>query len=209
MALVPLPARPTGLLNRYAAWYSRRRFDGTVVDPVKAGSHHSGVLSAHGAEEMVVAQRWTRLDPTLRWLAVMMVSQRIGCTWCIDFAHFDGVATGVAPEKIRAVSQWRDSEVFDETERLVLEYAEATTETPVFLDDLLTERLRQRFAPDELVELAGWVALENQRSRFNAGLGLESQGFRSRCEVPAASSQQPVQRDTVQRKTVRRETVRG
>ncbi len=188
MALVPLPARPAGLLTRYAFWYSRRRFGGIVVDPVKAGSHHPGVLSAHGAEEMVVAKGWHRLDPTLRWLAVMMVSQRIGCSWCIDYGYFDGVATGVAPEKIRAVAQWRASELFNDTERLVLEYAEASTETPVVLDDQLTERLRRAFAPDELVELAAWVALENQRSRFNAGLGLESQGFRSRCELPAEPS---------------------
>jgi len=185
MALVPLPTRPTGLLNRYATWYSRRRFDGTVVDPVKAGSHHSGVLMAHGAEEMVVAQRWNRLDPTLRWLAVMMTAQKIGCSWCTDFGYFDGVATGVAPEKIRAVQQWRTSDVFDDRERLVLEYAEAATDTPVVLGDMLVERLERTFRPDELVELAGWVALENQRSRFNAGLGLQSQGFSDRCEVPA------------------------
>src|SRR3954447_26203137 len=129
MALVPLPARPSGLLNRYAAWYSRRRFDGTVADPVKAGSHHSGVLLAQGAEEMVVAQRWTKLDSRLRWLATMASAQRIGCSWCTDYGYFDGVATGVAPEKIRAVAQWRTSDVsgdsiFSETERLVLEYAE-------------------------------------------------------------------------------------
>jgi alkylhydroperoxidase family enzyme len=184
VSLVPLPARPSGLLNRCAAWYSRRQFDGVVVDPAKAASHHSGVLLAHGAEEMVVAQRWKRLDARLRWLAVMAVSQRIGCSWCTDYGYFEGVATGVDPAKIRSVAFWRDSEVFDDRERLVLEFAEAATETPVVLDDLLTERLQRTFAPDELVELAGWIALENQRSRFNAALGLESQGFRSRCELP-------------------------
>ena len=29
-----------------------------------------------------------------------------------------------------------------------------------------------------------WVALENFRSRFNAGLGLRSQGFSDNCEIP-------------------------
>src|SRR3954452_3791508 len=145
MALVPLPARLSGLLNRYAAWYSRRRFDGTVVDPVKAGSHHAGVLLAHGAAEMVVAKRWNHLDPALRWLATMASAQRIGCSWCTDYGYFDGVATGVAPEKIRAVARWRTSYVFDDFERLVLEYAEATTETPVLLDEALTDRLRRTF----------------------------------------------------------------
>jgi hypothetical protein len=29
------------------------------------------------------------------------------------------------------------------------------------------------------------VAVENSRSRFNGALGLASQGFRDRCELPA------------------------
>ena len=29
------------------------------------------------------------------------------------------------------------------------------------------------------------VAVENQRSRFNSALGLTSQGFKDRCELPA------------------------
>ena len=30
------------------------------------------------------------------------------------------------------------------------------------------------------------IAVENQRSRFNSALGLHSQGFKDRCEIPAA-----------------------
>ena len=36
----------------------------------------------------------------------------------------------------------------------------------------------------EIVELTGWIALENYRSRFNAGLGLKSEGFSDSCEIP-------------------------
>jgi hypothetical protein len=38
-----------------------------------------------------------------------------------------------------------------------------------------------------VLEMAAWVALENYRSRVNAGLGLRSQGFAASCTVPAAS----------------------
>jgi alkylhydroperoxidase family enzyme len=188
MALVPLPSRPTGLLSRYAARFSRKQFDGVVVDPVKAASHHTGVLLAHGAEETLAGKKWTRLDPGLRWLALMMASQQIGCSWCIDYGYFDGVTQGIDPAKIRAVNTWRDSDLFDDRERLVLEYAEAASRTPVEIGDMLAERLKRAFAPDELVELAAYVALENQRSRFNAGLGLQSQGFKDRCERPQSAS---------------------
>jgi alkylhydroperoxidase family enzyme len=184
MALVPLPERPAGLLGRYAARFSRKQFDGLVIDPVKAESHHPGVLLAHGAEETIVGKKWTKLDHGLRWLALMRVSQSIGCSWCTDYGYFDGVTSGIDPAKIRAVATWRDSDLFDDRERLALEYAEAASSTPAQIGDMLAERLRRTFPPDELVELAGYIALENQRSRFNAALGLTSQGFSDRCEIP-------------------------
>ena len=47
------------------------------------------------------------------------------------------------------------------------------------LDDLL------RTDDAALVELTMMIAVENQRSRFNSALGLTSQGFTDRCEIPA------------------------
>jgi hypothetical protein len=45
--------------------------------------------------------------------------------------------------------------------------------------------LRRRLDDAELVELTMMVAVENVRSRFNSALGLTSQGFTDRCEIPA------------------------
>jgi alkylhydroperoxidase family enzyme len=53
----------------------------------------------------------------------------------------------------------------------------------------LMERLHRMFSDEQLVELAAWVALENERSRFNAGLGLRSEGFSDRCEIPLVASE--------------------
>lgn len=45
------------------------------------------------------------------------------------------------------------------------------------VSDELAARVRAHLSDAEFVELAAWVALENYRARFNAGLGLTSQGF--------------------------------
>lgn len=187
MAHVPLIDRPKGLLRRYAWRYSRKMF-GQVVEPVQAQAHHLGVLLASGALETVVARRWRKLDPQLRWLAIQATSTSIGCSWCVDYGFFEGAQSGVDPRKVRDVPRWRDSTVYDERERLVLEYAEAVNATPSAVSDDLVDRLRSGLDDEELVELAGWIALENYRSRFNAGLGLASQGFSDGCEVPAGTS---------------------
>jgi alkylhydroperoxidase family enzyme len=132
---------------------------------------------------MVVAKRWNALDPHLRWLALQATASAIGCSWCTDFGYYEGMQTGVDPRKVRDVPRWRESEVYDERERAVLEYAEAATSTPVVIEDDLVKRLRAGFSDEQIVELASWIALENFRSRTNAGLGLHSQGFAARCEL--------------------------
>jgi alkylhydroperoxidase family enzyme len=181
-SVVPLIDRPRGMLRRYSWHYSKRKF-GRVVDPVRALAHHGGVLVSNGALEMAVDKTWHRLDPHLRWLAIQAVSSAIGCTWCIDFGYYEGMQTGVDPQKVRDVPRWRESTIYTEPERLVLEYAEAASATPVVIDDDLVGRLRATFNEAEIVELASWVALENYRSRTNAALGLRSEGFAETCDV--------------------------
>ena len=183
MAHVTLEKEAGGVIPRLARRYTRRRF-GQMVEPTAAASHHSGVLVAMGALETVVERGWKKLDPTLRWLAIQSASTQIGCSWCVDYCYFEGMHDGIDPEKVRAASQWRECTLFDERERIVLEYAEAATESPARVPDELAARLHAHFDEAEIVELAAWVALENFRSRFNAGLGLRSQGFAERCAGP-------------------------
>ena len=187
MALVPLHDDKKGIIPRIARSYAKRKF-GQAVDPAAAASHHSGVLVAMGALETAVEKGWRTLDPGLRWLATQAVAGRIGCTWCIDYGYYEGMHEGVDPRKVRAVPTWRESSLFDERERVVLEYAEAATVDPVEVSADCAARLRTHFNDAEIVELAAWVALENFRSRFNAGLGLHSQGFAETCAVPMSRS---------------------
>ncbi|MGP8059958.1 MAG: carboxymuconolactone decarboxylase family protein [Acidimicrobiales bacterium] len=187
MAHVPLENQPEGVVARLARTYTERRF-GQMVEPTAAASHHAGVLVAMGALETTVQLGWKKLDETLRWLAVQKVAMTIGCSWCIDYGYFEGVHGGIDPDKVRAVDRWRESSVFDDRERLVLEYAEAASANPAAVTEDLADRLHLALSDAEIVELAGWVALEQFRSRFNAGLGLHSQGFAEHCNVPSAAT---------------------
>jgi alkylhydroperoxidase family enzyme len=66
-------------------------------------------------------------------------------------------------------------------ERLVLEYGECMTITGRTVDEALFATLRQHFGEAEMVELTAGIAMENFRSKFNAPLKVESQGF---CLLP-------------------------
>ena len=182
MARIPLDA-PRTLAYRLTEWYSRRRF-GTVAEPVAAMAHNPRVLISKARAEMSL-EKWHALDPALKDLAVMAAAVTVGCSWCVDFGYWISTGKGVDPAKLRAVPQWRDSDAFTDTERAVLAYAEAVSATPPAVTDAMVADLRERLDDAALVELTMMIAVENQRSRFNTALGLTSQGFSDRCEVPA------------------------
>jgi alkylhydroperoxidase family enzyme len=182
MARIPLDTTTSSVPARLAAWFSRRRL-GRVADPLAAWAHHTGVMLALLRLEMRV-QRWRRLDRTLQALAVTAPAARIGCAWCMDFGYWEFHHRRVDPGKLEEVTHWRTSAVYTDLERLVLEYADAMTDTPPTVTDELVARLREHLDDARLVELTALVALENMRSRTNAALGLTSQGFKAECAVP-------------------------
>jgi alkylhydroperoxidase family enzyme len=183
VAYVPLQDDQNGILPRLARRYTKRRM-GKMVEPTAAASHHSGVLAAMGSIETAAQLGWKKLDPTLRWLALQATSTRIGCSWCVDYGYYIGMNEGIDPAKVRAVPHWQQSDLFDDRERAVLAYAEAATACPAAVTDAIAADIRVHLNDAEFVELAAWVALENFRSRFNAGLGLQSEGFSDSCEIP-------------------------
>lgn len=93
----------------------------------------------------------------------------------------------MAEEKITGLQDYRSSALFSETEKLVLEYADGMTRTPVEVPQELFEKLRARLNPAQLVELTTAIAWENYRARFNHAFGAESENFSagSVCALPA------------------------
>ncbi len=88
-----------------------------------------------------------------------------------------GRANGITAEQIANLNQYRNDFNFSELERLVLQYADAMTRTPVEVPDALFSRLRERFNEAELVELTSAIAWENYRARFDHAFGIEGENF--------------------------------
>ncbi len=82
---------------------------------------------------------------------------------------------GVSHEKILALDEYTKSPLYEEKERVALEYAERMTKTDQEVDDELFSRLRRYFEEDALVELTATIAWENSSSKFNRALRVPSQ----------------------------------
>jgi AhpD family alkylhydroperoxidase len=174
----------TGLYGRVLSAYARRTY-GEVPDNAYVYWHNRKVLKAVLGFEQKVA-KWDRLDEQLKSYAQIASAGVIGCSWCLDFGYYKAHDDGLDLAKVREVPRWRESDVFDETERAVLEYAEAMSTTPLGLTDEMVAGLIKRLGVGAVVELTQMIALENMRSRFNSAAGLQSQGYSDVCELPLA-----------------------
>ena len=60
-----------------------------------------------------------------------------------------------------------DCSIFNETERLVIELADAMVTAPANISEDLYVRLKKEFSEQQLMQLCGHIALENYRARWN------------------------------------------
>lgn len=95
----------------------------------------------------------------------------------MDIGSAVGRAAGVTEAQLRELATYKDSVHFSALERVVIEYAEAVTKTPVDVPEAQFAALQQHFTPPQLVELTAAIAWENYRARFDHAFGIEAQGF--------------------------------
>lgn len=184
-----VPEAEAGVLGRLAYRYARRRF-GQVPTPFAVWRHHPGLFWTNAATESAVERVATTLPAELRELAVHRVAARIACSWCVDFGSMLAQREGHDVARLRRAGDVAavDDPAFDETERLVLAYADAMTATPSAVTDEQVAALDAVLGHAGLVELTHLVALENLRARFNSALGIGEQGY---CPVPPPGDAAP------------------
>ena len=164
-------------------WYMRtlfamqRRRYGTELEPVRLWGRTPRVFLGMTATNCALNRRSSPLNPSLRSLFQVRVSQINWCAYCIDLNSSVGLERGVSDEKLKALPRYAEAALFDEREKAALAYAEAMTDSNRRTDPILIARLRQHFSDGEIIELTALIAFQNMSSKFNAALGVEAQGF--------------------------------
>lgn len=157
-----------------------RKMVGKVPDSLGVLWHHQGVMK----DSMTIGRKiegWHELHADLATYAAMASAATIGCSFCLDLNYFMAHNRGLDAAKVREVPRWRDSAAFTPTERRVMEYAEAASQTPPAVTDELSDALLAELGPAALVELAGRVAFMNMSARMNIALGIRSEHFADAC----------------------------
>ena len=92
----------------------------------------------------------------LRELAVQAVNLRFGATYSFRARIAGARAAGVSAAQLGALRDWRTSDLFDEEQRLVIDYALATVSGSV--SDPLFARVKARYGERGAVELTAVAA---------------------------------------------------
>jgi AhpD family alkylhydroperoxidase len=140
---------------------------------------------------IVLDRKRSPLDPVLRALVTVRVSQLNSCKFCVDVHSAALLERGAPREKLEALPNWTDSALFSPEERAALEYGEAMTRTEPRVHDDLFDRVQRCFSEDALVELTALVAFQNLSSRFNSALAIPAQGF---CKIPEPADETEARR---------------
>lgn len=170
-----VPSHEASPLVKLIYRISRRKM-GRTMDPVGVYAHAPSLLIGYGMFEEATG-RQHRVQERLKVLGELKAGALVNCEFCADIGSSLGREAGISEEQLLALPHYRDSELFDDIEKLVLDYATALSRTPVDVSDELFAALREHFDERQMVELTNVIALENMRARFNNAFDMTPAGF--------------------------------
>ncbi len=180
MYVSPKPIREYPWIIRLFFWKQKRRY-GKVLEPGMLWGRSPWVFATLALLYGALDRKGSPLPPVLRSLITVRVSQINHCEFCVDINSATLAKRGVPEDKIEALWEWQKSPLFDQTERVALEYTEAVTHSELYVDRALMARVKEHFDDDAVVELTGLIAFQNLSSKFNSALNVAPQGF---CRLP-------------------------
>lgn len=180
MLVSPKPISAYPWFIRLFFWKQKRTY-GKVLEPGMLWGRSPWVFASLALLYGALNRRGSPLDPVLRSLVTVRVSQINHCAFCVDINGATLEKRGVSEAKIQALHRWQESDHFTPMERAALRYAEAVTYTDGDVTVDIRAELQEHFNEDEITELTGLIAFQNMSSKFNAALDVPPQGF---CHMP-------------------------
>jgi AhpD family alkylhydroperoxidase len=157
-------------------WNQKRRY-GRVLEPTRLWGRSPRVFAALALLFGALDRRQSPIEPALRALICVRVSQINWCAFCVDINSALVLERGSDREKLAALENFATSPLFSEREKAALAYAETITYSDQQPGPAEFAALRQHFDDDAIIELTALIAFQNLSSKFNAALGVAPQGF--------------------------------
>ena len=168
-------------------WYVRlflanqRRRYGRELEPARLWARSPKVFAALALLYGALDRGSSPIEPALRTLVTVRVSQINWCAFCVDINSATALKRGLSEAHLEALLHAEESSLFDDRTKTALAYAEAVTRTDRQVDAALMARLKSHFDDEAVIELTALIAFQNLSSKFNSALDVSAQGF---CQLP-------------------------
>ena len=148
---------------------------GSGIEPMEIWAHKPKLMMAMGKFNGAIRKPGT-LEARIRNLCELKGAAMIGCEFCVDLGSQICRNSGFSDKELLAIPRYKSSELFNERERVALDYTVAVMRTPVEVTDELFAELQEHFTTEQIVELTALLTLVNL-DRFNAAFEIGSAGF--------------------------------
>ena len=129
------------------------------------------------------------IPKTLQALVRLRISQLLHCPFCIDMNLSEAYQMGLSPEKMEALPHYQTSPLYNEDEKLVLNYAQAVIQSDKQRIPEYQRHLKKIFDDDGIIELTALVSHQAMSALFNSALGIKPHGF---CQLKKDSRGDPL-----------------
>lgn len=130
-----------------------------------------------GYKRLVAVSQWlgeSVLDPTLRHLIDVRVSQINGCAYCLNMHTQEARAAGETQQRLDILAGWDETDLFTDAEKAVLAWAETLTRVgEKRAPQALYDALADHFDENQIAAITVAIAMMNTWNRLVVGLGTQ------------------------------------
>ena len=117
-----------------------------------------------------VSKHLTSIEPKLRALVELRVSQINGCAYCVDMHSTQARSHGETQQRLDCLPAWWECDFFDPAECAAFRWAETLTNVAhTHAPDELLDALRPHYSEQQIVDLTLIVSLMNAWNRIAIG----------------------------------------
>lgn len=113
----------------------------------------------------------SKVDRGLKRLIAHVASRAAGCQYCMAHTIEGAKHLGVDEQRLAAVWDYQSSPLFDERDRVTLDFAFAAAQQPNAVTDDDFAAMRRHWDEEQIVEIVGIISLFGFLNRFNDTMG--------------------------------------
>lgn len=131
------------------------------------------IVKGFGVLTKAVMAKNSSVDLGFKRLIAHFASRAAGCQYCEAHSLIAAKIHGISQEKLDAIWEYQTSELYNDAERVALDYALAAGSVPNGVNEELVEKMKQHWSEDQIVEILAAVCLYGFLNRWNDSMATD------------------------------------